>query len=169
MSAPKPYTPYSFRLGGTHVREFATETLEERLLRRSVVRPSGCREWIGALSAGYGIVTTPSEHKTLAVHRAAYLTWVGPIPEGLTIDHLCRNRSCIEPTHAVSIAVNVRRDKATQTHCKQGHEFSGTNLVIGRNGWRSCRICRQESWTRRRGRLLAAGLRTDGKPRRRTQ
>lgn len=170
MSRPDVYTHYPFRLGGTHVREYSAETIEERLLRRSHLLPNGCRVWVGFLRNGYGLVRRPNWGKIQAVHRVAYETWVGPIPEGLTIDHLCRNRACIEPTHleAVPIGVNVKRGKAAQTHCKNGHPFEGSNLQIAPNGWRNCRTCRRDITARYRHKFTSEGLRVDGKPRRRT-
>ncbi len=85
------------------------------------------------------------------VHRVTYETFVGPIPEGLEIDHLCRNRLCCNPVHleAVTRKENVRRGlacalKPKKTHCSRGHVLNEKNLVIrayrGRS-YRECRIC----------------------------
>jgi len=81
-------------------------------------------------------------------HRAVYELAIGPIPEGLTIDHLCRNRRCINPLHmeAVTRKVNTLRGigpsamHARQTHCRRGHGFTPSNTYL-RNGMRHCRKC----------------------------
>jgi hypothetical protein len=96
-------------------------------------------------------------------HRVSYETHRGPIPEGLTIDHLCRIRACVNPGHleAVTMAENVRRGEsfaalnARKTHCPQGHPLSGPNLMVERNGARRCRACRAERLNRAQGRDVA--------------
>lgn len=74
----------------------------------------------------------------------------GPIPEGLVIDHLCRNRGCVNPDHleAVTQRENILRGEglaaanARKTHCPKGHPYSGENLyVVPSSGRRQCRIC----------------------------
>jgi hypothetical protein len=89
---------------------------------------------------------------SISVHRAAFVLWVGSIPAGLQIDHLCRNHACVNPAHlrAVTQKVNILAGtgspaiNAKKTHCKQGHEFTAENTMVrkGRYGpQRSCRIC----------------------------
>jgi len=110
--------------------------------------PDECWRWLGGLKKdGYS-----------AGHRTAYELLVGPIPEGLEIDHLCRVRACCNPKHMepVTHAVNVQRGDHTatqdnlgayqrvKTHCPQGHPYSGPNLKIGWKGARVCRICELE-------------------------
>ena len=83
------------------------------------------------------------------VHRWAYEALVAPIPDGLTIDHLCRVRHCVNPAHleVVTLAENIRRAphyNSRKTHCKRGHEFTPTNaMVYVRKDGRTQRQCRQ--------------------------
>jgi len=103
---------------------------------------------------GYGIFYYNGTN--YRAHRMAYELIVGPIPEGLTIDHLCRVRACVNPDHLepVTQRENVLRGdtvpakNAKKTHCKQGHPYSGYNLYIRTNGYRSCRTC-GSVWTRK--------------------
>lgn len=83
-------------------------------------------------------------------HRWIYTQRVGPIPEGMQLDHLCRVRACANPAHLepVTSRQNTMRSpianaavRASATHCESGHEFSGANLYIDPNGYRRCRAC----------------------------
>lgn len=113
----------------------------------------GCWEWTGAVTQrGYGRFW-PTHRTMVRAHRYAYQRLVGPIPEGLTIDHLCRNPSCVNPAHLepVSNRTNILRSDglsakgARQTHCKRGHPFdiANTHIYVGVWGheWRRCRTC----------------------------
>lgn len=104
-----------------------------------------CWEWQGARSHGYGEITLNG--KKCKAHRVAYELMVGPIPEGLVLDHLCRNHPCVNPSHleAVTHLENVRRGDSgkkdrIKTHCPQGHRYWGKNL-IRYQGRRYCRVC----------------------------
>jgi hypothetical protein len=97
--------------------------LADRLAFYSIPEPnSGCLLFTGAiLKSGYGsLYCLRSGYETLA-HRWAYISAYGPIPDGLTIDHLCRTRSCIEPRHleAVTRGENTRRAAEYRRRLKQ--------------------------------------------------
>lgn len=113
---------------------------------------NGCHVWVGYLnSQGYGQVHR--KNVTMGAHRLSYVVNIGPIPDGCEIDHLCRNRACVNPTHleAVPHRVNVGRGdyksnhrNGRKTHCKHGHELSHDNVKI--EVWsgiamRKCIIC----------------------------
>jgi hypothetical protein len=125
---------------------------------------SPCVPWTGAVgSRGYGATRDPVRGiSSTTAHRVVYEREVGPIPPGLTIDHLCRNRLCVNVDHmeVVTNRVNILRGNGVgvrnmrKTHCIRGHLFSGENLVVLRTtGERRCRICtnrrNRESWARR--------------------
>lgn len=98
---------------------------------------------------GYGQIRPGDGRGALRVHRAAYELANGPIPDGMQIDHLCRNRLCCNPDHleAVTREENIARGNAPhmvnarKTHCKYGHEFSPENTLVTKRGSRSCRQC----------------------------
>ena len=108
-----------------------------------------CWEWQGGLDhGGYG--KFHHRRATYRVHRLAYLAIVGSIPDGLVLDHLCRNRSCCNPTHLepVTNRVNIMRgetiaaQRAAQTHCVNGHEFTdGNTYAHPKTGTRTCKEC----------------------------
>lgn len=105
-----------------------------------------CWPWLGSLDGGgYGQIRTGG--RRVKAHRFAYELLVGPIAEGLVIDHLCRSRSCANPKHleAVTQGENIRRGltgatNAAKTHCPHGHEYAAANTYLYR-GKRACRAC----------------------------
>lgn len=112
--------------------------------------PDGCWLWTGYVEGGYGRYGHGAER---LVHRLVYIELVGPIPEGLELDHTCRVRACCNPDHLepVTHAENVRRgeglaaQQARQTECKRGHPFTPENTYTYRQGRsRRCRTCRRE-------------------------
>lgn len=107
----------------------------------------GCWLWTGrVLPTGYGQFFYNGKHRR--AHRVAYEWAMGPIPEGLEIDHLCRVRNCVNPKHmeAVTHRENVLRGQtptginARKTHCSRGHEFDEGNTYYSKYG-RQCRWC----------------------------
>jgi hypothetical protein len=111
-----------------------------------VDRSGDCWPWLGPLTAdGYGKAV--KDRKPVRAHRLAYELLKGPIPAGLTIDHLCRNRRCVNPDHMepVTNRVNVLRGigptavRARQTVCIRGHALDG----IDHRGYRFCKECKR--------------------------
>lgn len=121
-----------------------------------MTRPEGdCLVWTGAaFPTGYGRVG-----RRESAHRASYERYVGPIPAGLEIDHLCRNTLCIRPDHLepVTRAENMRRRAAAHTHCRNGHEYTAENTRVDTShGWtvRVCRSCNREAVRRYKSRRV---------------
>ncbi|MGC0251548.1 HNH endonuclease signature motif containing protein [Pseudactinotalea sp. Z1748] len=127
------------------------------------------------MNAGYGqigISTGAGRQRTMGAHRVSYEAFVGPIPDGLVIDHLCRVRECVNPDHldVVKQRENIMRSpialgalNAAKTHCPQGHEYSPENTYIYRPKNRSfigrqCRTCVADHSRRRRASKKAAAL-----------
>ena len=123
------------------------------ILTMLVTKTATCWEWKGSVNtSGYG---QHGSHKmpnseTLA-HRKFYVMAHGPIPKGMQIDHLCRNKLCVNPDHleAVNPKENLMRAptqvttvNANKTHCIHGHEFNEVNTRIHKSGKRECIPCK---------------------------
>lgn len=113
-----------------------------------------------------GYAKTWYQGKTVAAHRLSYEVFIGPIPDGLQVDHLCKIKHCVNPEHLepVTPRTNVMRAdtvaarNAAKTHCGEGHEYAGDNLLIVQTtGERRCRTCTNETArqyrNRQRGKL----------------
>ena len=130
------------------------------LFEEHVERTNTCWIWRGTLGHdGYGRLSGWGG-RIIQVHRYAYERFVGPIPAGLLLDHLCRIRACCNPAHleAVTHKTNILRGvgggavNARKTHCKHGHLLEGENLYLEPNGKRRCMACmqrRQREWQKR--------------------
>jgi hypothetical protein len=125
----------------------------ERITPRCVVNESsGCWEWQGARNGG-GYGTIHFEGGTKYIHRLVAASAYGPIPDGLQVDHLCRNRICCRPDHLelVTQRTNLLRGESftgiasRRTHCAAGHEYTPDNTGLrADNGTRVCRTCHRE-------------------------
>jgi len=148
-------------------------SLVERLWPKFQRNASGCWLWTATLNnKGYGMIGVGGQMRL--AHRAAYELLVGPIPEGLDLDHLCHNadescaggtpcghRRCINPAHLepATRSVNARRGRAyspevmarrAPTHCPHGHAYDEANTLVSRQGWRRCRTCKLDQQRQRR-------------------
>lgn len=133
----------------------------ERFMAKVTRNPDGCWLWEGGTTGpGYGRFFLSGA--TVLPHRFAYEQFVGPIPDGLQIDHLCRNPNCVNPDHLepVTARMNVRRGvspaalNAAKNYCKNGHEFDTVNTYVTPDGRRQCRVCRDEASRRYKARQL---------------
>lgn len=137
--------------------------LRRRVREHSAIdEATGCWLWQKGLDRyGYGVLNVRGRN---SAHRGAYIGFIGPIPPGMTIDHLCHSadsacrggascmhRRCVNPDHleAVSGKVNTLRGtsvsavNARKTHCIRGHEFTNENTYVMPDGGRACRKCRR--------------------------
>jgi hypothetical protein len=136
-----------FLLG--HNQRTNARPIRDRIMEKVEIDANGCWLWTGTIDTrGYGTISyIHAGRRTWNVYRLAYELLRGPIPEGLELDHLCRNRACLNPEHLepVTHEENMRRSAPAQrTHCKRGHEYTPENTEYGAKGWRNCRTCRRE-------------------------
>lgn len=138
-------------------------TIADRFWQKVNRIDGGCWLWTASLTrGGYGQFRING--KTRRAHRIAYLLSVGPIPDGLDLDHLCRTPACVNPAHLEPVTrgentarggaiAAMRAARAAQTHCKHGHEFTPENTYIHpKSGARDCRKCRNAAGRRARER-----------------
>lgn len=146
----------------------------DRLMKMVEKTSSGCWEYATRNRAGRDYrqvnVSVDGIQVNQYAHRVAYAHLVGPIPDGMQLDHLCRNRTCVNPDHLepVSAQENVRRARALVTACPQGHPYDATNTRMYQ-GRRYCRACRAACRAQRtpeqnaRRRELRAARKVEGK------
>ncbi|MHC4951671.1 MAG: HNH endonuclease signature motif containing protein [Planctomycetota bacterium] len=135
------------------VAKHRNSPLNERIFRRVCVDENECWLWLGYTDRdGYATISISNwPHKA---HRIVYQMFNGLLSEGLTIDHLCRVRRCLNPKHMepVTNVENVMRGEsipaqfARNTHCKYGHPFDKENTYYRLTGGRRCRECARRSW-----------------------
>src|SRR3990167_7080157 len=138
---------------------FDISQLPERFRKKIRVNPeTECWGWTGAVphglagNGGGGYARYRYDGKTGLAHRFAYRCLVGPIDDGMTIDHLCRVRRCVNPDHMETVTqrentirgTSVVAVNAHKVHCVRGHGFFPENTRIRRTGGRKCRACTRE-------------------------
>lgn len=150
------------------------EPLELRIGRK-VEAVGTCQVWRGNVMAnGYGQISW--NRRPWLVHRAVWTQLRGPIPAEMTIDHLCRNRACVNVDHmeVVTRGENSIRggglertwsNRRAKTHCKHGHEYTPENTYVMKSGGRACRACQRRSsldYVKRSGRRRPRQLKPCG-------
>lgn len=136
------------RLNGRYKRGLS---VDERFWSKVEKSPEGCWQWTASTVPGTGYATfyVSAQEPRVNTHRWAYERFVGIVPPGLHLDHLCRNRSCVNPEHLepVTPQVNTLRgisfaaENAAKTACPQGHPYDEEN-TYRRAGRRYCLACR---------------------------
>jgi hypothetical protein len=116
-----------------------------------------CWIWQASIKTktGYGSFGWGRRSYSIPAHRACFLLFVGSIPEGLELDHLCRRRACVNPDHLEPVTTKVnnnrgigpecaRQRQLAKTHCPKGHEYTEANTYRFGKNYRACRQCRRD-------------------------
>ncbi len=128
-------------------------TAEQKFFQRTLIAVDGCWLWQWGLTEhGYASFIGDDKRPVYA-HRWSYERFVGPIPEGLVIDHLCRNRGCVRPDHLEPVPQRVNTARGTSNGavartwetCLHGHPRTPENTYVRRNGWIMCKPCARAS------------------------
>lgn len=133
-----------------------TDTQLDRFFAKVEKREDGCWIWTGATGGSdpyfYGVFLNTT------AHRVSYEHFIGPIPDGMVVDHLCETKLCVNPDHVRvctqqenlhASALTINSKNAALTHCKNGHPLSGDNVRMYRHQ-RVCRACKREWAARKR-------------------
>lgn len=157
------------------VVNYTKNNLLERFWTKVDVRgPDECWPWLAGKTQGYGRFHTRHGVSLIPAHVFSWeLCNKVRVPDGLEIDHLCRNHSCVNPRHLepVTTQVNLSRGNGVcavnsrKTHCIHGHPLSGDNLYIPKRGDRLCRLCRRIQANRVSRKRISMGLSAKGTPR----
>lgn len=158
----------STREYGKHPGGRPPTPMRERILSGVTPGPNGCWLWVRQMNnRGYGVIQTGARatRKQHLVHRVSYETFVGPIPNGLVIDHLCRTPRCVRPDHLEPVTqqentlrspIAIAARWAARTHCDNGHEFTSENTRIRYREGRPSRVCRSCAINKKRAQRKAA-------------
>lgn len=127
-----------------------------RLMDKVEILPSGCWKWTAYINADRGYGRFDLDRKKIPAHHASYILLVGEIPDGMELDHLCRNRWCVNPEHLepVTHPENMRRTR--KAHCRKGHLFTPENTRDDSAGRRRCKTCEKDRSRKSRAKSAAA-------------
>lgn len=140
------------------LNEFISEcsVISKAWKERIVNNSNGCWMWVGGKNVN-GYASGQLNNRTVRVHKAIYELLVKKVGRGLELDHLCKNRNCVNPRHLEEVThlENMRRGVlANKTHCVRGHKLDGENLLPSTPKRRSCRLCgriRVREWRKKYG------------------
>lgn len=128
--------------------------VEESFQQKHIVQPNDCWVWTASVgSHGYGNLWEGSTKTAYTAHRWSYEHFVGPIPDGYEIHHLCENKRCVNPEHLRALTRSEHRQTSEhkKTHCPHGHAYTEENTYVRPCGKiRECRTCQHNADLRRR-------------------